>query len=211
MQWVNVFYCTGSSNKLCVKRSYAKVSSESGKAQSKESSKKAEKSVPRGKQTVGKLMNQRQGLTNIEITNRNIKSFERVANKYKIDFALKKDKSVDPPRYLVFFKAKDMDVMTAAFKEFSANTRVRLEKKISSVKEPNRKIEGRNVERRSDVTEIIAATDAGREEPFFSIGSFLQSQFHCNPCFPVPTSFDIKLSHITQKVNVTILYTVYYL
>lgn len=91
------------------------------------------------------------------------------------------------------------------------NTRVRLEKKISSVKEPNRKIEGRNVERRSDVTEIIAATDAGREEPFFSIGSFLQSQFHCNPCFPVPTSFDIKLSHITQKVNVTILYTVYYL
>lgn len=65
-------------------------------------------------------MNQRQGLTNIEITNRNIKSFERVANKYKIDFALKKDKSVDPPRYLVFFKAKDMDVMTAAFKEFSA-------------------------------------------------------------------------------------------
>jgi len=128
VQWVNVFYCTGSSNKLCVKRSYAKVSSESGKAQSKESSKKAEKSVPRGKQTVGKLMNQRQGLTNIEITNRNIKSFERVANKYKIDFALKKDKSVDPPRYLVFFKAKDMDVMTAAFKEFSAKELTKMNK-----------------------------------------------------------------------------------
>ena len=48
----------------------------------KKEAKKAEKSVPRGKQTVGKLMNQRQGLTNIEITNRNIKSFERVANKY---------------------------------------------------------------------------------------------------------------------------------
>ena len=78
------------------------------------------KSVPRGKQTVGQLMDQNQGLTNIEITNRNIKSFERVANKYKIDFALKKDKSIDPPRYLVFFKAKDVDVMTAAFKEFSA-------------------------------------------------------------------------------------------
>ena len=139
-------------------------------------------------------MNQRQGLTNIEITNWNIKSFERVANKYKIDFALKKDKSVDPPRYLVFFKAKDMDVMTAAFKEFSAKELTKMNKpsirkrllkyqsqareKISSVKEPNRKIEGRNVERRSDVTEIIAVTDAGREEPFFSIGSFLQSQFH---------------------------------
>lgn len=82
--------------------------------------KQTAKSVPRGKQTVGQLMDQNQGLTNIEITNRNIKSFERVANKYKIDFALKKDKSIDPPRYLVFFKAKDVDVMTAAFKEFSA-------------------------------------------------------------------------------------------
>ena len=96
--------------------------------QEKHIAKKAEKSVPRGKQTVGKLMNQRQGLTNIEITNRNIKSFERVANKYKIDFALKKDKSVDPPRYLVFFKAKDMDVMTAAFKEFSAKELTKMNK-----------------------------------------------------------------------------------
>lgn len=79
-------------------------------------------------------MNQRQGLTNIEITNWNIKSFERVANKYKIDFALKKDKSVDPPRYLVFFKAKDMDVMTAAFKEFSAKELTKMNKpEISKV------------------------------------------------------------------------------
>ena len=43
--------------------------------------KQTAKSVPRGKQTVGQLMDQNQGLTNIEITNRNIKSFERVANK----------------------------------------------------------------------------------------------------------------------------------
>ena len=88
--------------------------------------KQAERSVPRGKQTVAQLMDQKQGLTNIEITNRNIKSFERVANKYKIDFALKKDKSVDPPRYLVFFKAKDVDVMTAAFKEFSAKELIKM-------------------------------------------------------------------------------------
>lgn len=74
------------------------------------------------------LMGQNQGLTNIEITNHNIKSFERVANKYKIDFALKKDKSMDPPRYLVFFKAKDVDVMTAAFKEFSAKELIKANK-----------------------------------------------------------------------------------
>lgn len=73
-----------------------------------------------GKQTVDKLMRQNTGLTNIEITDQNIKSFEKVAKKYNIDFALKKDKSASPPRYLVFFKARDVDVMTAAFKEFSA-------------------------------------------------------------------------------------------
>jgi len=37
-----------------------------------------------------------------------------VARKYSIDYSLKKDKSVDPPKYLVFFRAKDVDVMTAA-------------------------------------------------------------------------------------------------
>ena len=93
---------------------------------------------------------------------------------------------------VVFVKAAhavchvDTTVLSLEEHTDSVGARVRLEKKISSVKEPNRKIEGRNVEKRSDVTEIIAATDAGREESFFSIGSFLQSQFHCNPCFPVP-------------------------
>ena len=33
-----------------------------------------------------------------------------------------KDVSVEPPSYLVFFKGRDVDVMTAAFKEFSAKT-----------------------------------------------------------------------------------------
>lgn len=76
--------------------------------------------APQGKMSYGKLAGQNQGLTNIEITNQNIKSFERVANKYQIDFALKKDKLSEPPRYLVFFKTRDVDAMTAAFREFSA-------------------------------------------------------------------------------------------
>lgn len=73
-----------------------------------------------GKQTVGQLMEQNTQLTNIEITDQNIKSFERVAKKYNIDFALKKDKTKDPPRYLIFFKARDAEVMDAAFNEYSA-------------------------------------------------------------------------------------------
>ena len=42
------------------------------------------------------------------------------AKKYGIDFALKKDSTETPPRYLVFFKGRDADALTAAFKEFSA-------------------------------------------------------------------------------------------
>ena len=74
----------------------------------------------RGKQSVKHLVQQNAAISNIEVTDGNIKPFERTANKYGIDFALKKDTSEQPPRYLVFFKGRDVDVMTAAFKEFSA-------------------------------------------------------------------------------------------
>lgn len=83
---------------------------------------KAKAAQPKqGKQTVKQLMKKNAQLTNIEVTDGNIKSFERTARKYGIDFALRKDASENPPRYIVFFKAKDVDVMTAAFKEFTAN------------------------------------------------------------------------------------------
>ena len=73
-----------------------------------------------GKQTVKQLATQGATLTNIEIKDENIKSFESTARKYGIDFALKKDVSETPAKYLVFFKSKDADMMTAAFKEYSA-------------------------------------------------------------------------------------------
>lgn len=75
---------------------------------------------PRGKQTLKQLMKQNTGISNIEITDGNIKDFTATAKKYGIDFALKKDITENPPRYLVFFKGRDIDVLTAAFKEFSA-------------------------------------------------------------------------------------------
>ena len=74
----------------------------------------------RGKQTLKQLMKQNAGVSNIEITDENIKAFESTAKKYSVDFALKKDATETPPRYLVFFKGRDIDVLTAAFKEFSA-------------------------------------------------------------------------------------------
>ena len=75
---------------------------------------------PHGKQTLRQLMKQNTGVSNIEITDGNIKAFESTAKKYGIDYALKKDTTEQPPRYLVFFKGRDADVLTAAFKEFSA-------------------------------------------------------------------------------------------
>jgi hypothetical protein len=59
---------------------------------------------------------------NIEISDANIKEFEPVARKYGIQYKLAKDDSMNPPRWLVFFKAKDTDAMTAAFKEFAQET-----------------------------------------------------------------------------------------
>ena len=70
------------------------------------------------KQTVKELIGQNAGVSNIEINDGNIKSFERVAKKYGIDYALKKDKSENPPKYLVFFKGRDTDVLNQAFKEY---------------------------------------------------------------------------------------------
>jgi archaellin len=76
--------------------------------------------IPHGKQTVKELIGQNAGVSNIEINDSNIKSFERVARKYGVDYALKKDLSGDKPKYLVFFKARDADALTAAFSEYTA-------------------------------------------------------------------------------------------
>lgn len=71
-----------------------------------------------GKISVKELVGQGMGASSIEVTDNNIKSFERVAKKYNVDFSVKKDKTINPPKYIVFFKGKDADVITQAFKEF---------------------------------------------------------------------------------------------
>ena len=75
-----------------------------------------------GKQTLRQLMKHNTSVSNIEITDQNIRAFSATAKKYGIDFALKKDTSGEIPRYLVFFKGRDADVITAAFREFSTKT-----------------------------------------------------------------------------------------
>ena len=75
--------------------------------------------TPKGKQTVKQLIGQNQGISNIEINDPSIRDFERIARKYGVDYAVKKDRSASPPKYLIFFKARDADALTAAFSEYT--------------------------------------------------------------------------------------------
>ncbi len=108
----------------------------------------------RGKQSIKHLVEQNAAISNIEVTDGNIKSFERTASKYGIDYALKKDTSEQPSRYLVFFKGRDVDVMTQAFKEFSAKTvkqkdQPSLRRKLSRQQEQSKKQQREKVKSKS--------------------------------------------------------------
>ena len=96
----------------------------------KEIQKSQKPKIYRGRQSLKQLASQNAGLANIEISDKNIKAFSRVAKKYHVDFALKKDTSAEQPRYryLVFFKSRDADAITAAFQEFASRKMSREEK-----------------------------------------------------------------------------------
>ena len=74
-----------------------------------------------GKQSVRTLLRQNRGVSSVEISKTGIRGLERYAKKYGIDYAIRKDTSEVPPRYLVFFKAPDAEAFQSAFTEYSAS------------------------------------------------------------------------------------------
>ena len=75
---------------------------------------------PRGKQSVKKLIGQNQGVSRVDLSHDDdVKQFEHVARKYGVDYAITKVKG-EKPRYLIFFKARDNDALTAALEEYTA-------------------------------------------------------------------------------------------
>ena len=111
---------------------------------------------PDGRQTIQQLIGQNQGVTNFDISQTDLKGFEKYARKYGVDYAITKDKSVFPPKYLVFFKARDADAMTAAFNAYSAevlakskrpSTLSKLHKLIDAVKSIPTKVTSRDKQR----------------------------------------------------------------
>ena len=75
--------------------------------------------VPHGKQSVKQLVGHGQGVEKIELTDPSIRQFDRIARKYGVDYAVKRDRSSDPPKFLIFFKGRDNDAITAAFQEYA--------------------------------------------------------------------------------------------
>ena len=117
--------------------------------------------IYRGKQSLKHLAQQNSGLANIEISDKNIKAFTQVAKKYHVDFALKKDTTAEKPRYLVFFKSRDADAITAAFQEFTARKVLRkpsIRKRLALAKEQARQQEPRQLDR-----EKVRTKDRGVE------------------------------------------------
>ena len=57
-------------------------------------------------------------LDSIEVSDRNIGNFLKTARKYDVDFALKRDKSTQPPTYHVFFSAAKTEDFKRAFSEY---------------------------------------------------------------------------------------------
>ena len=73
--------------------------------------------TPKGKQSLSRLKAQGVSLSNVEITKAKIKSFDTVAKKFHIDYALMKQEGSN--RYYVFFKGADAEVLEAAFREYA--------------------------------------------------------------------------------------------
>lgn len=105
-----------------------------------EAQKQRQMQPKRGKQRIKELIGQNAGVSNLEITSGNLRCFEQVARKYRVDFAVKKDRTTEPPKYLIFFKGRDADAFTQVFKEFikeneKRKNRVSVRKKLTKIKQ----------------------------------------------------------------------------
>lgn len=78
-----------------------------------------ERNTPKvGRNTMKRLAGRDGGMNTIEVSGR-IRSFERYARKHQVRYHIEKEVGVDPPRWTVYFKANQADVLTAAFKEYT--------------------------------------------------------------------------------------------
>ena len=78
-----------------------------------------EPTYKQGEQSEKSLRKSGASIADIEISGDNIGTFRKTARRHNIDFALKCDKSSEPPKWIVFFKAKDDKALQSAFNEYT--------------------------------------------------------------------------------------------
>ena len=90
-----------------------------------------------GKQSVSELVKTGVSTDKIELPDGSAKDFCKMAKKYGVDYAIRKDKTRNPPRYIVFFKAKDSEVLDQVVKDYNAknNKKKQKDKEKQSVRE----------------------------------------------------------------------------
>ena len=93
-------------------------------------------------------------LSEIDITHENIKAFDPIARKYGIRYHLEADTSTEPPIWKVYFRAKDVESMTAAFREFSAQ-QLNRDTDRPSVREAMRELRERVAHAVRDLSRVI--------------------------------------------------------
>jgi len=104
-----------------------------------------------GRMTIRQLMKERSGLSNIEIHDEHIHDFERIARRYGIEYAIKKERNREAPHYLIFFRSRDTDVLQTAFNEF-VKKRLKIQER-PSLREKLQKLKLQNKERAAQVPE----------------------------------------------------------
>lgn len=99
---------------------------------------KAHNSPKVGRQSIKRLNRTLGGDTsNIEVAGR-IQSFERYARKHQISYHVEKDLGTNPPKWTVYFKAKQADAIMGAFSEYSKNVSNRAASKPSLLSQLNK-------------------------------------------------------------------------
>ena len=78
---------------------------------------------PQGKQTIKELIAQNQGVEKTDLADKDeVKTFDRIAKQYGVDYAIKKGISPEgKQRYILFFKARDRSAIDQAMSAYAAD------------------------------------------------------------------------------------------
>ena len=109
--------------------------------------------ISHGKQSVKQLIGQNQGVTSIESNDPDIRAFDKVARKYGVDYAVKKVREDNgKSKYVIFFKGRDNDAITSAFKEYTAKSMEKAKKPsvLKKLKELGAVVQNKVLERTKD-------------------------------------------------------------